>query len=262
MGDGESEGTAMIEAALAQGPMAANGVTRGAAVPSNGGHAANTANAANGANGANGYAPALGSPDPPASSLPLAALLESLLFVADRPVTLADLARVVEADRSAVERSLGELAAACAGRGVRLQRTNGQVQMVSAPESAPAIQRFLGLEASSRLSGAALEVLSIVAYRQPATRPEIDELRGVSSDAALRTLTMRGLVEPVGRRETVGLPVEFGTTFLFLEYFGLSGLDDLPPVEAFAALEAEAAAEAAPADGPAVPDDGPAEGDA
>jgi segregation and condensation protein B len=107
--------------------------------------------------------------------------------------------------------------------------------MVTAPEAAEAVQRFLGLEASARLSPAALEVLAMVAYRQPVTRPEIDALRGVNSEAALRTLMGRGLVEPVGRRTTVGHPIEYATTFLFLEYFGLTGLEDLPPVEALAA---------------------------
>ncbi len=156
--------------------------------------------------------------------------LEGILFVADRPVALAELAQALEASRDAVERALADIDAACRDRGVRLQRNGGYVQMVSAPETAEAIQRFLGLEASARLSRAALESLSIIAYRQPLTRPEIDALRGVNSDGVLRTLLARGLVEPVGRRETVGHPVEYGTTFQFLEYFGLGSLADLPPL--------------------------------
>jgi segregation and condensation protein B len=115
-----------------------------------------------------------------------------------------------------------------------VQHTHDEVQLVTAPGAAEAVQRFLGLEASGRLSGAALEVLSIVADRQPVTRPEIDELRGVNSEAALRTLAGRGLVEPVGRRETVGYPVEYATTFRFLEYFGLASLEDLPQLDAVA----------------------------
>ncbi len=164
---------------------------------------------------------------------PLTAMIESLLFVADKPVAVSDLAAVFSADRRQIDTALEELEVACAWRGVRVQRTNGLVQMVTAPESAEAVQRFLGLESSARLSKAALEVLAMVAYRQPITRPEIDELRGVNSDAALRTLVARGLVEAVGRRPTVGHPIEYATTFLFLEYFGLSRLEDLPPVEAF-----------------------------
>jgi segregation and condensation protein B len=171
----------------------------------------------------------------------LSVLLESLLFVAHEPVAVADLARALEVERRAVERALAELAEDCAGRGVRLQRTGDRVQLVTAPEAAEAVSRFLGLAASGRLSRAALEVLSIVAYRQPVTRPEIDELRAVSSEAALRTLIGRGLVEAVGRRETVGHPVEYGTTFQFLEYFGLASLAELPPEASLSEREREPA---------------------
>jgi len=161
----------------------------------------------------------------------IALRLEGILFVADRPVAVSELAQVLDAPRPAVERALASLAEACGARGVRLQRNNGHVQLVSAPEAAEDIQRFMGLEASARLSRAALETLSIIAYRQPLTRPEIDALRGVDSDGVMRTLLARGLVEVVGRRETVGHPIEFGTTFQFLEYFGLASLADLPPLE-------------------------------
>lgn len=171
-------------------------------------------------------------------AVPLSVLVEGMLFVAGGPVAVADLARALEVDRRTVQLALAELAEANRGRGVRLQQVNGQVQMVSAPEAAEAIGRFLGLESSARLSSAALEVLAMVAYRQPVTRPEVDALRGVNSEAALRTLMARGLVEPIGRRETVGHPIEYATTFLFLEYFGLTGLHELPPVEAFVTPEA------------------------
>jgi segregation and condensation protein B len=164
-----------------------------------------------------------------ASGPALVTLLEGVLFVADRPLSLSELAQVLEAPRPAVEGALRELAAVCAGRGVRLQRTNGFVQLVSAPET---VGRYLGLEASARRSRAALETLSIIAYRQPITRPELEDLRGVSSEAVLRTLVARGLVEAVGQRETVGHPIEYATTFRFLEYFGLTGLEELPPLDA------------------------------
>jgi segregation and condensation protein B len=162
------------------------------------------------------------------AALDLAALVESVLFVAQEPVALADLSRVLEVDRRAVEKALAALEAAGANRGLRLQRADDRVQLVTAPGAADVVARFLGLATSTRLSRPALEVLSVIAYRQPATRPEVDELRGVSSDAALRTLLARGLVAPVGRRATVGHPVEYGTTFQFLEYFGLASLDELP----------------------------------
>lgn len=184
------------------------------------------------------------------SPTPPALLVESILFVADRPVAVAELAQVLGSDRRAVEQALGEIERACAARGVRLQRAGSQVQLVSAPEAAEAIQRFLGLESSTRLSAAALEVLSIIAYRQPVTRPEIEDLRGVNSDGVLRTLLMRGLVAPVGRRETVGHPVEYGTTFQFLEYFGLQSLGDLPPLASLIEPEVvDAGGDAADRDG-------------
>jgi segregation and condensation protein B len=103
--------------------------------------------------------------------------------------------------------------------------------LVSAPESAPYIERFLGLSLSGKLSAAALETLAIIAYKQPVTRPQIEAIRGVSSDGVLRTLISKGLIEEVGRLETVGHPVLFGTTFEFLQYFGLSALSDLPALE-------------------------------
>lgn len=164
----------------------------------------------------------------------LPALIEGLLFVTDGPVNLSSLARALDVSRSRVERGLKDLTSLYSSRGLRLQRTNGHVQLVSAPEVADTIERYLGLEAASHLSRAALETLSIVAYRQPVTRPEIDEVRGVNSEGVLRTVIARGLVETVGRRATVGHPFEYGTTFLFLEYFGLTSLEELPPVESLA----------------------------
>ncbi|MEO8082206.1 MAG: SMC-Scp complex subunit ScpB [Ardenticatenales bacterium] len=167
------------------------------------------------------------------TGLALAALIESILFVADRPVAVSELAKVLEVPKPMVERALGDLAPALTGRGVRLARRNGTVQMVSAPEAAPVVQRFLGLSQDGRLSRPALETLSIIAYRQPLTRPEMEALRGVSCDGVLRTLLAREFIESVGRRATVGNPVEYGTTFQFLAYFGLSSVADLPPIEAF-----------------------------
>jgi len=182
-------------------------------------------------------------------------LVESILFVADRPVALTELMHVLGLGKAEVERALTELARVCDARGVRLQRDDGQVQLVSAPEAAEAIQRFLGLEASTRLSPAALETLSIIAYRQPMTRPEIEALRGVNSEAVLRTLLARGLIAAVGRRDSVGHPVEHGTTFQFLEYFGLASLGDLPPLASLEDAQVDMAADP-PADTATAPPDG------
>ena len=156
------------------------------------------------------------------------ALVESLLFVADRPVPVRDIAAAIEASTNEVETALQSLSIEYQGRGIRLQRKGDEVQMVSAPEAGPHIERFLGLEISGRLSAASLETLSIVAYRQPVTRAQIDAIRGVQSDGVLRSLVRRGLVEKIGRAPTVGRPNLYGTTFEFLQQFGLQGLSDLP----------------------------------
>lgn len=161
----------------------------------------------------------------------LTALIESLLFVADEPVEIATLAQVLEVDMSAVEASLVELSSDGTHRGVRLQRKGDRVQLVTRPEAAAYVEKFLGLESSGKLSQAALETLAIVAYRQPCTRAQIEVVRGVNCDGVLSTLLNKGLIEEAGRLETVGHPFVYGTTFAFLQHFGLKSLDDLPPLE-------------------------------
>jgi segregation and condensation protein B len=168
----------------------------------------------------------------PAPDLSLPALLESLLFVADGPVPAGRLASVLEITREAVLVLLKELEESYADRGLRLQWSgNDSVQLTSAPTAARAIERFLGLGSSSRLSAAALEALAIVAYRQPVTRPQIDGIRGVNSDGVMRTLVGKGLIEEVGRKDAPGRPILYGTTPAFLQHFGLVSLDELPEFE-------------------------------
>ncbi|MFQ5857199.1 MAG: SMC-Scp complex subunit ScpB [Anaerolineae bacterium] len=164
----------------------------------------------------------------------ITSLIESLLFVADEPVTLSDLARTLDVSTSEVSDAVDNLCKTYAGRGLRIQQVNGRVQMVTAPETAPAIERFLGLALSGKLSEAAMETLAIIAYRQPVTRPEVDAIRGVNSDSVLRTLLSRGLIEEVGRLDAVGRPILYGTTFAFLQHFGLESLEDLPPLNGVA----------------------------
>jgi segregation and condensation protein B len=118
-----------------------------------------------------------------------------------------------------------------AERGWTVLRHNGTVQLASAPRFAERVRSFLKLNRESRLSGAALETLTLVAYRQPVTRAEIDALRGVDSSGVLAKLHARGLIEIVGRLSTVGNPHQYGTTIEFLRHFGLKSLDDLPPLE-------------------------------
>jgi segregation and condensation protein B len=158
-------------------------------------------------------------------------LVESLLFVADHPATVEDLATALQVQSEDVELALETLRAEYQERGLRLQEQKGRVQLVSAPEAGPYIERFLGLESSGRLSVAALETLSIVCYRQPITRAQIEAIRGVDSTSVLRSLIRRGIVEEVGRADTVGHPILFGTTFELLQQFGLQSVHDLPDWE-------------------------------
>lgn len=158
------------------------------------------------------------------------ALLESLLFVSSGPAPLSRLAKALEISPAAVQTLLAQLEDAYHQRGLRLQWSDNAVQLTTAPETSEVIERFLGLELTTRLSQAALEVLAITAYMQPITRPQIDQIRGVNSDGALRTLLSKGLLEEIGRLETPGRPILYGTTPVFLQHFGLSGLVELPPL--------------------------------
>ena len=158
-------------------------------------------------------------------------LLESLLFVAGEPLTVAQLAQALELPADAVEAAIDGLASACAERGIRVQRHGDHIQLVSAPEAAAVIERFLGVQPQAKLSAAALETLAIIAYRQPITRAQVDALRGVDSSGVIRALLGRDLVAESGRLETVGRPILYGTTDEFLRQFGLARLAELPPLE-------------------------------
>jgi segregation and condensation protein B len=125
--------------------------------------------------------------------LEIKSLVESLLFVADEPVAVERLASAIGVDHKAIEDALRELSEEYEQRGLRLQRKKGWVQMITAPEASPHIERFLGLELTSRLSAPALETLAIVAYQQPVTRAGVEAVRGVNCDSVLRTLVSKGL---------------------------------------------------------------------
>lgn len=174
------------------------------------------------------------------NSLSLGASLEALLFVAPASVTAAQLAAALELPVEEIERGLDELEvqylAQAAERGLRVQRHRGRIQLISAPQAAPTIERFLGLEISGHLSRAALETLAIVMYKQPITRPQIDAVRGVNSDGVIKSLLQKGLVQELGRAEAPGRPILYGTTAEFLQYFGLGSLAELPPLKLEEAL--------------------------
>jgi segregation and condensation protein B len=169
----------------------------------------------------------------PSIDLDLTARLEALLFVASGPVASQQLAAALEITVEEVEAGLAKLEAYYAQRGgLRLQWHSGKVQVTTNPELASLVEKFLGLEATSRLSRAALETLAIVAYQQPVTRPQMDAIRGVNSDGVIKSLLSKGLIQEIGRGEGPGRPILYGTTADFLQYFGLSSLKNLPPLEA------------------------------
>ena len=178
----------------------------------------------------------------------LAARIEALLFVAPGAVTAMQLATALECSVRDIEKGLESIEAALKqevpARGLRMQRHQNRVQLTTAPEMAADVERFLGLEVSSRLSRAALETLAIIAYQQPVTRPEIDAIRGVNSDGVLKSLLSKGLIQEIGRAERPGRPILYSTTTEFLQNFGLNSLGELPPLSE----EANAAADASTLD--------------
>jgi segregation and condensation protein B len=162
--------------------------------------------------------------------LPLSVKLEAMLFVAAEPVATAQLAAALDVAASVIERGLNELDSALSTRGLRLQRHGGRVQLTTAPELAEEIERFLGLEATSHLSRAALETLAIIAYQQPVTRPQIDAIRGVNSDSMMKSLLSKGLILESGRADGPGRPILYSTTPEFLQHFGLNSILEMPPL--------------------------------
>lgn len=175
----------------------------------------------------------------------LQALLEALLFIAERPLGTVELASLAGVAKREVDDALLALRDALAGggRGLRLQRHEDAWQLVTAPELGPRLTAYAARR-EPPLSTAATEALAVIAYRQPCTRAEIERVRGVDSDYVLRSLVHRRLVVEVGRRDAPGRPILYGTTFDFLERFGLTSLDDLPPLAEPVAPVAQAPGEA------------------
>ncbi len=175
------------------------------------------------------------------------ALLEALIFAAPQPVKPEALASAAGLSPEETEATLAALEASLAERGLRLQRHRQRVQLVTAPEAAPYVEELLGLEVELRLTQAAMETLAIIAYAQPVTRPQIEAIRGVGSDSVVRTLLSAGMIEDLGRADTLGRPILYGTTPEFLQQFGLESPADLPPLDTPDDAEAAASPEPAPA---------------
>jgi len=158
--------------------------------------------------------------------------IEAVLFVTDEPMPAGALAQILEADRSKVEVELAAIAESYGERdaGIVLRNVAGGWRLSTHPSAASAVKRFVLSSRHTRLTKAALETLSIVAYKQPVTRHQISAIRGVDSDGVLRSLVDRGLVTETGREEAPGRPVLYGTTPEFLERLGLDSLASLPPL--------------------------------
>jgi segregation and condensation protein B len=156
--------------------------------------------------------------------------LEALLFVAEKPLSRREIATLAGVPRDTVDARLGDLEVSLRTRGVRLVTSGDRVELATSPEAGFLIARYVGADAV-RLSPAALETLAIVAYRQPVTKGAVERIRGVDSDYTIRSLLHRRLVVELGRSEAPGRPYLYGTGFDFLERFGLTSLEDLPPLD-------------------------------
>jgi segregation and condensation protein B len=166
----------------------------------------------------------------PASAVDLTeATLEALLFVAERPLSRREIAAFAGVDRETVDARLGDLEVSLRDRGIRLVAAGDRVELATSPDAGALIARYMGVDAV-RLSASSLETLAIVAYRQPVTRAAVERIRGVDSDYTLRTLLHRRLLVELGRSDAPGRPILYGTGFEFLERFGLTTLDELPPL--------------------------------
>jgi segregation and condensation protein B len=198
-----------------------------------------------------------------AEDLPAASVadIEALLFVAERPLTRSELRGLGRLSAEEVDERLGDLEMQLRERGIRLISSGERVMLGTSPESGPLIARYLGADAV-RLSPAALETLAVVAYRQPVTRGVIERIRGVDSGHVVRGLLHRRLIHEQGRAETPGRPILYATSMEFMERFGLTSLDDLPPLEADIAAQLAQAEADVQAGLPDLPGSGDVEDDA
>ena len=163
-------------------------------------------------------------------------IIEAMLFVSDKPLYLSEIKSVLEGpDANEIRDVITELAREYEKQtsALKIKEIAGGYQIVTDPVLAPWLKKLYKTAGADRLSGPGLETLAIVAYKQPATKPEIEAIRGVNVDGVLKTLIEKNLVKIMGRRETVGRPIIYGTTQEFLQYFGLNSLEELPRLEEF-----------------------------
>lgn len=161
------------------------------------------------------------------------AIIEGLLFASgDEGLTIKQISDILEIPKIQTEKIVNALSSDCEqfNRGIMLTQTKNVFHLTTKPEHGEYYKKMLESPHRTRLSQAALETLAIISYKQPITRLEIEEIRGVNSDRSVQTLQARSLVEEVGRKEAIGRPILFGTTKEFLFYFGLTSLTELPPL--------------------------------
>ncbi len=169
-------------------------------------------------------------------------IIEGLLFVSGEPLTIKELSNSIEASPKVISSILNEMISEYEDekRGIKLISINGEYQLVTKAENGEYIQKLLKKNKRQSLSQASLESLSIIAYKQPITRVDIDEIRGVKSESALQKLLEKDLIKEVGRLEVPGRPILFGTTEEFLRQFGLKELKELPALDLYSDSEEEA----------------------
>ena len=158
--------------------------------------------------------------------------IEAILFVAGEAVSVKELARALQAEEKAVKAELNAIRDEYDydQRGFLLKRFGDKVQLATRPLYAQDVLRLLQPVQQQSLSQAAMETLAVVAYKQPVTRAEVEQVRGVKCDYSLQSLINKGLIKETGRKDTIGRPILFGTTDEFLSHFGLEGLESLPPL--------------------------------
>ncbi|HEO64092.1 MAG TPA: SMC-Scp complex subunit ScpB [Candidatus Omnitrophica bacterium] len=166
--------------------------------------------------------------------------IEAFLFVSDKPLSLDQIKDVLNIDRSEIKSEIDALKEEYKkNHSFRLREVAGGYQMVTDPEYAPWLRKLFQGGQKGRLSKPALETLAIVAYKQPLTKPEIEQIRGVDVDGVIKTLQEKGLVKITGRKQVIGRPLLYATTKKFLEYFGLNSLEELPVLNEFVEMEQE-----------------------
>ena len=162
----------------------------------------------------------------------LAGRIEAILFVSGEAVSIPDLAKALQTDEEKLKKCLDQISDEYnyRQRGFLLKRFGNKVQLATRPLYAEDVVRLLQPVQQQNLGQASMETLAVVAYKQPVTRAEVEQIRGVKCDYSLQSLISKGLIQENGRKDTIGRPILYGTTDAFLSHFGIRGLEDLPPL--------------------------------